>query len=250
MSNSNNNPGAQTSVLNQIHKVEGFDPSVYAVPYTDLGTGEVRKRLPVMAQMAWFRLVYPEGKISVNVVPSHDCFVATARVYPSYKDPTDCYLAEATASRSSDPSKPSVSPREWAQTAAVGIALRNAGFGLQFGAAGDDFPNQAPNELGIIIDPVPNQDGAQGSTDGVGSAAAPMPAPVSQPKTELTAEEKYQQAASMLWPTKKHAGRTLGQVLQLEPSAIEWLANRFNGNPEASAAAKFMCEYALNQKGA
>ena len=54
----------------------------------------------------------------------------------------------------------------------------------------------------------------------------------------------------MLWPTKKHAGRTLGQVLQLEPSAIEWLANRFNGNPEASAAAKFMCEYALNQKGA
>ena len=120
------NPNAQPSVLNTIHQVEGFDPSVYAVPYTDLNSGETRKRLPVMAQMAWFRLVYPEGKIAVSVVPSHDCFIATARIYPSYKDPVDCFLAEATASRGYDPSKPSVSPREWAQTAAVGIALRNA----------------------------------------------------------------------------------------------------------------------------
>ena len=57
MSNQENN-AAQNSVLNTIHKVEGFDPAAYAVPYTDLNTGETRKRLPVMAQMAWFRLVY------------------------------------------------------------------------------------------------------------------------------------------------------------------------------------------------
>ena len=143
--NNPNNAALQTSILNNIHKVEGFDPSVYAIDYTDLSTGETRKRLPVMAQLAWFRLVYPEGKIAINVIPGHDCFVATARVYPSYKDPTDCYLAEATASRGYDPAKPSVSPREWAQTAAVGIALRNAGFGLQFGAAGDEYSPNVPN---------------------------------------------------------------------------------------------------------
>ena len=108
--NNPNNAALQTSILNNIHKVEGFDPSVYAIDYTDLSTGETRKRLPVMAQLAWFRLVYPEGKIAINVIPGHDCFVATARVYPSYKDPTDCYLAEATASRGYDPAKPSVSP--------------------------------------------------------------------------------------------------------------------------------------------
>ena len=56
MSNQENNT-AQNSVLNTIHKVEGFDPAAYAVPYVDLNTGETRKRLPVMAQMAWFRLV-------------------------------------------------------------------------------------------------------------------------------------------------------------------------------------------------
>ena len=84
-------PAAQSAMLNTIHRVEGFDPSVYAIDYTDLNTGETRKRLPVMAQMAWFRLVYREGKIAVTVTPGKDCFVATARVYPSYKDPADCF---------------------------------------------------------------------------------------------------------------------------------------------------------------
>ena len=60
-------PAAQAAMLNTIHKVEGFDPSVYAIDYTDLNTGETRKRLPVMAQMTWFRLVYREGKIAVSV---------------------------------------------------------------------------------------------------------------------------------------------------------------------------------------
>lgn len=52
-----------------------------------------------MIQMAWFRLKYPEGRIAVQVNSAKDCFVATARVYPNYKDAADCYLAEATASR-------------------------------------------------------------------------------------------------------------------------------------------------------
>ena len=99
------NPNAMTSMLNTIHKVEGFDPSVLAVEYVDLTTQEKRKRLPVMAQLAWFRLKYPEGKIASDVVAEKDYFVASARVYVSYKDPVDCYLAEATASRKYDPLK-------------------------------------------------------------------------------------------------------------------------------------------------
>ena len=138
----------QFQLLHEINRVEGFDPAAFAVEYTDMNTGEVRKRLPVMIQMAWFRLKYPEGRIAVEVTPAKDCFVAKARVYPSYKDGPECYLAEATASRGPDPAHPSVSPREWAQTAAVGVALRNAGFGLQFGAAGEEIAEKAPEELG------------------------------------------------------------------------------------------------------
>ena len=244
--NNPNNTTAQSTILNNIHKVEGFDPTVYAIDYTDLSTGETRKRLPVMAQLAWFRLVYPEGKIAITVAPGHDCFVATARVYPSYKDPIDCYLAEATASRGYDPMKPSVSPREWAQTAAVGIALRNAGFGLQFGAAGDEYSPNAPNELNVVIDPVPVPEGQ--SMGMAGEQSMPVPIPPEPPK-EPTPEERYQMAANMQKKKKKHAGRTLGEVLQMDPTAITWLANKYSGSPEVSAAAKFMCEYAMNHAG-
>ena len=245
MTHMGTNVQANNSLLNTIHKVDGFDPATYAVEYTDLYTGEVRKRLPVMAQMAWFRLVYPEGKISVSVSSGKDCFVATARVYPSYKDPAECYLAEATASRGPDPSKPSVSAREWAQTAAVGIALRNAGFGLQFGAAGDESAANAPNELDVPGNDVPVQ---QGNVHNTGNDS--QDADIPQPEKEPTPEEKFQQCAAMIWPTKKHAGRTLGEVLHMEPSAIEWLANRYTGKPEVSAAARFMCEYAMSHAGA
>ena len=104
-------PAAQMELLNTINKVEGFDPEAFTTEYTDLNSNESRKHLPVMAQMAWFRLKYPEGKIAVSIESGNNCFVATARVYPSYKDPVECYLSEATASRGADPSKPTVSPR-------------------------------------------------------------------------------------------------------------------------------------------
>ena len=112
---SQNNSNDKTAMLAEIAKinaVEGFEPSVFAVDYTDLTTGEVRKRLPVMTQIAWFRMKYPEGKIAVSAVPNGDCFVATAKIYPSYKAGENEFLAEATASRAPAADKPSVSARE------------------------------------------------------------------------------------------------------------------------------------------
>ena len=38
--------------------------------------------------------------------------------------------------------------------------------------------------------------------------------------------------------------------MQMDPSAVEWLANRYDRNPDVSAAAKYMCEYALNHQSA
>ena len=84
-------PAEQIALLNTINKVEGFNPDAFAVEYTDLNNDEKRKRLPVMAQMAWFRLKYPEGKIALSVSKGNDCFIATARIYPSYKDPAEFF---------------------------------------------------------------------------------------------------------------------------------------------------------------
>ena len=215
----------QYQKLCEINRVEGFDPAAFAVEYTDMNTGEVRKRLPVMIQMAWFRLKYPEGRIAVEVVPAKDCFVAKARVYPSYKDGPECYLAEATASRGPDPAHPTVSPREWAQTAAVGVALRNAGFGLQLGAVGEDFSQNAPDEL-------PPQEETPAKPAG---------------KKEPGPEEQLRQAMNTPCPIGKYRGKTLGDMLTLDPGAIAWVTKKFPESTPIGAAAKLLCDYALEQ---
>lgn len=244
--NNSNEKATMQAKLEVINQVDGFDPTPFVAEYTDLNTGEVRKRLPVMIQMAWFRLKYPEGKIAVQVSPAKDCFVATARVYPCYKDPVECYLAEATASRGPDVSKPSVSPREWAQTAAVGIALRNAGFGLQFGAAGDEYPETAADELKTGAAPL--EAAPQSEAVSPQEKEEPVPTePEYEVAAELTPEQKLEQAMKTPCPITKYKGKTLGEVLSLDPNALNWVANKFTGGAEISAAARTICEYALQQ---
>ena len=235
---------AAMEALQKINAVDGFDPAALAVEYTDLNSNEKRLRLPVMAQMGWFRLKYPEGRIAITVTPGKDCFVATARVYHHYSDPVDQYLAEATASRGYLPDKPTISPREWAQTAAVGIALRNAGFGLQFGAAGGAFETPAVDELGGIIwtgeptDVLSPNISASPSSPAPSAPAAAVPQPTETP---------LEQALKKPCPISKYTGKTLGDVLKMDPKALVWVANKFTGDAEISAAAKLICEQAAAQ---
>lgn len=221
--------------LEKINRVEGFDPSPFAVDFTDLETGEVRKRLPVMIQIAWFRLKYPEGKIAVQTSFGNNCFIATAKIYPKYTDSVECYLAEATASRSSNPDRPSISPREWAQTAAIGIALRNAGFGLQFAMAGEASENEfIEDKIETEIFGTPESNQTKQAT----------------PEQELTPEEKLKQALKVPCPIGKFLGKSLGEVLTLEPGALKWIATKFTGDSAVKEAAQTICDYALQQTSA
>lgn len=201
----------------EINRVEGFDAGEFAVEYTDMETGETRKRLPVVVQIAWFRLKYPEGKIAVSAVPEDGGFTASAKIYANYRDSAECYLAEAQAWRGPDEAKPGVSAREWSQTAAIGIALRNAGFGLQ-------------------VDAVETGDRATS-------------APETQ-RAEPTPEDILERAMNTPCPITKYSGKTLGEVLVIDPNALNWVANKFTGNAEISEAAKTICEYAVRQASA
>lgn len=237
--------------LNTINNVEGFDPEAFAVEFTDLSTGEKMKRLPVVIQMAWFRLVYPQGKIAVQVSSGKDCFVASARVYANYQDPVECYLAEATASRGVSTTKPSVSPREWAQTAAIGIALRNAGFGLQFAIAGEEVEN-IPSELPAEIQPaatvVPTS-----TAEAVSEPAPDNPTEEEEYETvpaELSYDDKLKLAMQTPCPIKKYSGKTLGDLITIDPKALNWVATKFTGAPEITEAAKLICEDAVQKTSA
>ena len=243
-----NNKSGAIDKISTIQQVEGFDPTELAVDYTDLNAGESRKRLPVMSQMAWFRLRYPEGKISVTVKPVNDYYVACAKVYRSFSDPLEHFLAEATASRKYAPEKPTVSPREWAQTAAIGIALRNAGFGLQFHAAGDGFDQAAVDETGALMSesdnktPAPVLDKADKAESG----------PTAQTETkqvisvEISPEDAYKNALDMPCPIPKFPNKTLGDLLKEgEVHALAWIAMKFTKDSAIAAAAKLICERSL-----
>ena len=210
--NYSNDKAAMLAKIASINHVDGFDPTPFAVDYTDLNTNETAK----------------------------DCFVATARIYTSYKNSPEEYLAEATASRSFQEDKPTVSPREWAQTAAVGIALRNAGYGLQFSMAGEEFESVAADELGVTSQAAPAQQTIASTEEyTVEEPAVPM--------RELTMEEKYEQALAVPCPISKFKGKSLGEVLGLDPNAIHWCATKFTGDTEVKAAAQIICEYAAQQ---
>lgn len=243
---------AMLDLISNINKVEGFDPSVFTVEYTDMNTGNKRLRLPVLIQIAWFRLLYPKGKFDIKVTPSKDCFAATAKVYFDYKDPVEAYVSEATASRGVCKELPSVSPREWAQTAALGIALRNAGFGLQFEMAGESFAENAPDEfiMDLTEGEVPSVTPAtntEANKAPVAGASVEAPAAKVEPERELTLEEKYQLALKVEYPLPKYKGRTFGDVLYLDPNAISYIATKYTGNPAVKEAAKIICEYAASQ---
>ena len=241
-----NNKTTTLEMIERINHVDGFDPNTLAIEYTDLKTQSTRKYLPVLSRLAWFYLKYPEGKVAVQVSQTKDVYIATARVYPNYKDTPEAYISEGTASRKYDENNPTVSPREWAQTAAVGFALRNAGFGIQFSISkGEIDEYNAGVEFGFDegeTSPIDTDD------DATESQTIPEPKQEAKvtdaPKRELTPEEKFQRAIAYPCPITKYSDKTLGDMITLDPKALTWVADKFDKDPAIKAAAQFICEYA------
>lgn len=224
-----------------INCIDGFDPEALAVEYTDLNTGEKRSRLPVMAQLAWFWMKYPDGKTWVDATVQKGYCIGYAKIYRNYMDPPECCLSQATAARKYDPEKPTVSPREWAQTAALGIALRNAGFGLQFHAAGDELDLLAVNEF-----EEPAQDPVE-DTDTHDAEATTPAEELPTRKDPATPTDDLAEAMKLPCPIKRYAGKTLGDLVRAEEyETIMWIADKYQKDPKINAAAKLICERSLD----
>ena len=72
-------------------------------------------------------------------------------------------------------------------------------------------------------------------------------ATINDDPAELTDEEKLEKAYQTLCPITKYSGKTLAEVLTVDPHALVWVANKYKGNPEISEAAKLICEHALSE---
>ena len=236
-----------------------FDPEKYTLPFCSLDSGEQRKVLPVRAQIEWFWKTYPDGKIAAPQprLLQNGAWLATARIYANRNDPESNFIAEGTAQRKYDPKMPYISPMEWASTAAIGVALRNAGFqllNLQEEAATVDFSymsyngevDQEQGEEPLLLDSTSQEvdTGTAGSAqDAPNHATAISQKPSSEQPSEA---DRLNAAYKTPCPIPKYKGKTLGELVTADPQALIWVAQKAL-DPSVKAAAQMILDFAQAQ---
>ncbi len=202
-----------------MNSVEGFDPAKFARQISeqdDNGGTTNRSYLDVVYRKLWFRLKHPEGAIRKFVREINDKF-------------GDKYL-------------------ETAETAAVGRALADAGFGIQFADVGDvpdasvvDAPVGMPSvnlPLGTTVNTITGEV-MQSSQSSKSNFTPDMPVEAIMPQMTLN------YAVNVVIDCGFYKGKTLGQVAQEKPSSLEWYVNTYKGNNNIlRAAAKFLLDSA------
>lgn len=160
--------------VRNLNKVEGFDPKRYMRLIPNGGQAG-KYYLDVAYRKLWFRLRYPEGKIVKKILKlTEQVAIVEARVYLNRNDDEGNFISNALAQKYMTADDQFGNKFvELAETAAVGRALSDAGFGLQFAdREGDSDPEvtEAPFDPqmvagmggilpeGTYMDPTPQED--------------------------------------------------------------------------------------------
>ena len=123
----------EVAEIRNLNKVEGFDPRKYMRLIQNEGQAG-KYYLDVAYRKLWFRLRYPEGKIVKKILKlTEQVAIVEARVYLNRNDDEDNFISNALAQKYMTADGQFGNKFvELAETAAVGRALSDAGFGLQF----------------------------------------------------------------------------------------------------------------------
>ena len=264
----------EMTAISELNRVDGFDPSKFMRKLTEVdenGQPSERMYLEVAYRKLWFRLKHPEGAIRKFIREVNDQFaIMEARVYLDRRDPEESYIANAIVKRYfNSEDKLGDKYLEIAETAAVGRALADAGFGIQFTDSSEN------PESGVVDSPIgvsygmgvntitgevmhtpqtPASAAASAVPNGV-SMAAPMPqaqttpaAPVftpTMPVEQILPQMTMQYALNYEVDCGVFKGKKLGQVAQEKPQSLEWYVNAYKGNNNIlRAAAKFLLDKA------
>ena len=123
----------EVAEIRNLNRVEGFDPRKYMRLIQNEGQAG-KYYLDVAYRKLWFRLRYPEGKIVKKILKlTEQVAIVEARVYLNRNDHEDNFISNALAQKYMTADGQFGNKFvELAETAAVGRALSDAGFGLQF----------------------------------------------------------------------------------------------------------------------
>ena len=181
-------------IINKINNVDGFNPMELAVNYSNVVTGEVKVSLPVRAQVAHFRLLYPLGQLVTEVGKYDEKFAeATAYVYTSGGE-DKILLAKATSVKRPTDMITAYGHVGWAETDALGRALTIAGFGLCAEYSGDVYE-------GVIEKPITDHTTAPKETE-VPKSVVEKKAEKAAAATKTPAAEKVVETPAVTEPEK------------------------------------------------
>ena len=275
----------EMTAINELNRVDGFDPKKFMRRLTEPdenGQPTERMYLEVAYRKLWFRLKHPEGAIRKFIREVNDQFaIMEARVYLDRNDPADSYIANAIVKRYFHPEdKLGDKYLEIAETAAVGRALADAGFGIQFTDSSEnpesgvvDSPIGLPNGMpygmpsGMGVNTVTGevthtpQTTASAAANAVQNSIPPVSAPAAVPQAQAAPAAP---AFNMAMPVEQilpqmtmqfalnyevdcgvFKGKTLGQVAQEKPQSLDWYVTSYRGNNNIlRAAAKYLLDKA------
>lgn len=265
-----------SEAVRTLNKVEGFEPKDYLrKEVTEEG---VSFYLDTKYRLLWFRMKYPEGKL-VKIPKALNKEYATfeVRVYTDKNDAENNFLANGFASRYKDDGneKFGLNFVESAETAALGRALKDAGFGTQF--CDIALPNdQTIVDAGVHIsfdlgnDEITTPEDADGSTvENAGAvpvnteenATSAIANATVNAEEKAAAEEKVElnkdmpieelvkkmtldYAKSIVVEVGYDKGKTLGSIMQTKPKSIVFHSNYEKNNNLVRAGALFLIEQA------
>jgi len=259
-----------------LNKVEGFEPKDYL--RKEVNEDGVSFYLDTKYRLLWFRLKYDNGKI-VKIPKALNKEYATfeVRIYANKNDAEDNFLANGFASRYKDDSneKFGLNFVESAETAALGRALKDAGFGTQF--CDIALPNDqtivdagvhisfdlgsneitTPEETSkIVLDNTETVTATGGEKIISATPTATVKAEEKpdeeekvilnkdMPVEELIQKMTLEYAKSIVVEVGYDKGKTLGSIMQTKPKSIVFHSSYEKNNNLVRAGALFLIEQA------
>ena len=201
----------KSEAVASLNQVEGFNPIELARKIVNEGQEE-QLYLDVKYRKLWFRLVHPAGKVISSIVNLTETMaIVEARVYLDKGDSGDNYIANSFSQkfRSQDPQFGDKF-LELAETAAVGRALADAGFGLQFADVGEGN-DPAQVDAGIPVSSTGNQTQNQMSN--------PMPNPQQSQLQDAAFRQSQNQMMGQFYQQAQANGSMIGQSTGFQQTA-------------------------------